>query len=187
MIEYRAVSLLDGAVVHFDREEWAQSAIDEGWIESYEECERAPAAVPGPAPEQLRNRAYAREADGFRDRALSYELEARAWREAGDELEAGKADARAKEALALYLAKKMEIRERHPDAGGEAVPAAPVPEKRPEAALPKYYLGKSGVYHTESCASRPAAAGELSLDEIREANPDARPCSRCGPPPLAGE
>lgn len=70
-------------------------------------------------PEDKRHDAYIAEADIFRDEAMSYQLEADAWRLEGNLEKAAEAEAERDEALKAYLAKKEEIRARYPDVEGE--------------------------------------------------------------------
>ena len=72
--------------------------------------------VPIDDPAALRQLAYIAEADVFRDQAVSYDAEAKALAEEGDEQAAHTATAKAVQARANYIAKKREIRERYPDA-----------------------------------------------------------------------
>jgi hypothetical protein len=77
--------------------------------------------VPAPTPADKRASAYRLEADPLLATHQQYQAEAEAWKalegtEAYDGEQAERAKANASEALAAYLAKKREIRERFPDA-----------------------------------------------------------------------
>jgi len=72
---------------------------------------------PEPTPAEKRRQAYVREADGYRDSALSYMLEAKAAEADGDGAEAEAALERMGAMLFSYIAKKREIRARYPDDG----------------------------------------------------------------------
>ena len=67
------------------------------------------------SPAERRRVAYEREADGYRDAALSYFLEASALEAEGDEDGSMDTLRRMKALLADYLRAKREIRERYPD------------------------------------------------------------------------
>lgn len=129
-----------------------------------------PEPIPDPidtrTPEERREAAYVAEADIYRDKAISYEVEAEACRLDGDLAAALAAEEKMNAALRLYRAKKEEIRARYPDPG--------------------YILATSGVYHVETCAYVPAGGTPLPLAAIRASNPNARPCGRCNPPALEG-
>jgi hypothetical protein len=77
-----------------------------------------------PAPAELREAAYRAEADPLLSKYQQYQAESGAWAglagtEAYDGEQAARAQASAGEALAAYLEKKREIRERFPDVIGE--------------------------------------------------------------------
>ena len=119
---------------------------------------------PGQTPSEMRHGAYVLEADPLRDEALSYQLEADAYRLDGNLTAAVMAEERMNAALRLYREKKEEIRARFPDA--------------------KYLLGPTGTYHDTACSYSGQSSDLLTLAEIAGRNPGAKPCSRCNPPTL---
>lgn len=63
------------------------------------------------------------------------------------------------------------------------------PVKMPEtpmapSSVPVYLLNASGTYHAAGCGYASASAESLTLAQIAEKNPKAKPCSRCGAPAL---
>ena len=117
--------------------------------------------------EGKRREAYEQEADCFRDQAISYEEEGKAWTEAGDAKRAEEALENARLARVEYLARKKEIRERYPDPDAE-----------------RFLLNPTGMYHRSTCGYAGSAAQSVTLAEL---TPGAKPCSRCNPPTVAPE
>lgn len=70
-------------------------------------------------PDKLRQLAYVREADPYKDQADNYQTEADALRDAGDEGAAVVAETKARDLRAQYLAAKQAIRGRYPDVAGQ--------------------------------------------------------------------
>lgn len=169
MRKYKAVSKLDNSEVSFDYEEWAQSAIEEGWIDGYKPYEYIEPPVSAPTPEELRQEAYREEVDPLFAQAQYYHAEAEGLRLLDRVTEAAAAEETAREYLRQYAEKKIEIRERFPDDEAE-----------------RYRLASSGTYHMQSCSYASESAELLTLDEIRERG-NGKPCSRCKPPALAEE
>lgn len=129
--------------------------------------------------EDLRRAAYTAEADVFRDQAVSYQQEAEAWRNAGNEDRAASATDKAKEALRQYLEKKEEIRARFPEAS-----AAPMSAPMEADAEEKFALMPTGTYHRQSCSYVTDTAELATLAEIDSGIPDAKPCGHCKPPTM---
>lgn len=116
-------------------------------------------------PDRLRAGAYKAEADAFRDDALSYQVEADAWRLAGNDDKADKAQEKADAALKKYLERKEAIRTRLPDI--------------------VYRINTAGsTYHKTNCSYASGVGSDLTLAELAEKYPAAKACSRCNPPAL---
>lgn len=128
--------------------------------------------------EEQRARAYRSEIDAIRDTAVSYLVEANGWRLAGRAGDERAALAKAKANFKLYVEKKQAIRDRYPRPDGEAVEGG--------AGGDLFYLTAAGTYHASGCSCTTAAGEWLSLEQVLERNPPARPCGRCRPPAREG-
>lgn len=81
------------------------------------------------------------------------------------------------------------LRARHPDPVGVEPPPCRNDAAPPESAAgERYFLTRSGVYHTEGCRYGGKGAGTwLSLAEIFGGGSSARPCARCRPSPTGAQ
>lgn len=105
-----------------NREVWDEKPADYFTPDEWVALHPPPEPEPTPdarTPAEKRQDAYIYEVDGLRDRALSYLIERDSWLEVGNDEAAAASGAKAKQAMADYLAVKQEIRERYPDDAGE--------------------------------------------------------------------
>lgn len=165
----------------------ALGVLPEGWSAS------PPTDVPAMDASEKRAAQYRARADPYRDAALSYQAEAAAWRLLGDEEMALAAAAKMDEQLRRYLSAKEAVRSettysaecQNEEAAETASTGEGEKAATPESGAERYYLTRSGTYHAEGCAYTTAAGEWLAPAEIAARKKDARPCSRCEPPPLA--
>lgn len=136
----------------------ALGPLPDGWTEN------EPASLDTRTPAEKREDAYLLEVDQYRNDALSYQLEANAYRLDGNLTAAVAAEEKMNAALRCYRDKKEEIRARFPDT--------------------KYLLSPTGTYHDTACSYTGQSSDLLTLAEIAGRNPGAKPCSRCNPPTL---
>lgn len=137
--------------------------LPEGWSDCPPEEEPVPY-------DQERERAYAAEADPLREKALSYQLEAQAWKADGNAAMAKKALGKYRREMAAYLAVKEAIRLRYPN---DQEPAQPDDNR--------LFLSPSGVYHNMHCGFAKGDVARLAPDEIVAQGDAVRPCRRCRP------
>lgn len=117
---------------------------------------------------------FAAEADPLREQAVAYQLEAEALRLAG-ETEQAAAEGKRLQFLARYLAKKKQIRARHPKE--DARDAAGAAEE--ENAGPALYLTSSGTYHRSGCRYTSSAGRWVTAGELRALGGKTKPCCLC--------
>lgn len=153
----------------------APGPLPEGWADSL------PLPVDTRDSGEKRRDDFVLEVDPVRDIALAYQLEAEAWRLAGDGARTKKATEKYRRELQRLLEKKEAVRSRHPDSPAEADADASQTETATTPDTDCYYLTRSGIYHATGCSYTRAAGEWLGLADILERKPGARACGKCLP------
>lgn len=129
--------------------------------------------------EQQRQSAYGALADPLRDLAVSYRIEAEAWRNRGNAAMAKKAWEKYRSRLDGYLSAKESIRSQFPKNAPDCPGSDTGPDANPES--PLFFVKRSGICHAAACGFARGDGEWLDSGAIAARSRPVRPCRRCKP------